>query len=970
MNLKFLPTILLLCVYSIISAQSEAAVWYFGENAGVDFNSGFPEALINGQLSTSEGCATISDENGALLFYTDGSKVWNRNHIIIPNGTGLKGNPSSSQSAVIVPNPANLNQYYIFTVQAISHRGGLFYSILDMTLDGGNGAIMSSQKNINLLQYSAEKIAAIEDHDNGYWILSYAGFAGDESRYDTFHAFKINDLGIDASITSTFSGCSTTDGRGYLKISADGTKVAICNQNQRQVCLYNFDTSTGVLEGELTLDTVKSPYSAEFSPSSEKMYVSTGGLFISDNAGLYQFDLTSSDIEGSRVKIHGERSKRGALQLGIDGKIYYARPGKTYLGVINDPENTGLTCNYNNEGVNLNGRKCKQGLPPFIQSYLLAGINANDSCVGETVEFSLDSSVAIDSVLWDFGDGNTSTLETPNHVYNTSGTYIVTAEVNSGSSTRRLNKEITVIEVAMASSVSNFYACDDSTMTGTQLFDLELKNEEVLGSLSSDIYSVSYFLNMQDVESHESMLPLIYRNTTNNQEIIAKLYNSNSINCYDTARFQLVVEQPAIAHEVADTIVCDDETNDGTQLINLSQFTTQILNTQQASNYNVTYHLTETNAINGAEALPESFQILNSPLLIYARIENKNLHDCYDTTSFEIVLSNYMTINNPDDMYLCDDESNDSVETFDLTLNDNQIISGLSGTYNITYYESEYEAETGTNAIVKLYNNTENNQEIFFRVEATDKLNCYSIGTFSLVVLEYEELQIEEMSYKCDNEPITLVADEGYDEYLWSNGETTREIIVDEIGMYEVTVTKYHATSVDTYCNYSKLIEVVESQVPTITNVEVKDWSIDNNGIIVIVEGNGDYEYSLDDFDYQDSNVFDGLKIGEYLIYIRDKNGCGKISDSFYALFYPKFFTPNGDGYHDYWQLYFSENEPDVEVSIFNRYGKLIVKLDSESKGWDGTLNGTKLPTSDYWFVVNRPIKNEQYKGHFTLKRK
>jgi len=887
----------------------------------------------------------------------------------MPNGTELKGNSSSSQSAVILPNPANLNQYYIFTVQAISHRGGLHYSILDMSLNAGRGDIMPAHKNINLLEHSAEKIAAVEDGIGGYWVLSYAGVLGNESRYDTFHAFRINSSGINPSIKSTFSDCGTVDGRGYLKISANASKVVLCNQNLRHVCLHDFDVSTGILTGQTSLDTTFSPYSAEFSPSSEKLYISTGGLFASNDSTLYQFDLTSSDIQNSRTVVFNERSKRGALQLGIDGKIYYARPERTFIGVINNPESNGLDSNYVNEGVGLNGMKCKQGLPPFVQSYLVAGINANNACEGELVEFSLNSSVVLDAVTWDFGDGTTSSMENPYHTYNAPGTYTVTAIITIGTSTRSLNREVQIIDTPTASPVSNYYTCDGDSIDGTELFNLELKNEEVLGELSSEAYNVSYFLNMDDVIAHQNALPYNYSNAASNQEIIAKLYNPNNIDCYDTANFQLIVERPSVAYNVENKIICDDASNDGREIIDLSRFTPYVLHTQSASSYNVTYHLTQQEANDGEGVLPENYELYNDTQVIFARIENNGLSLCYDTTSFELSISDYMPVNQADNIYLCDDASNNGTEAFDLTLQDDAIAAGFDGSYVISYFELEEEAEINSNPIEGLYNNIENRQEIFFRIENTENLNCYRTGAFFIEVLEYETLEIDSVWYKCENSPVVLSADGGYDDYLWSTGQTTREITVYTEGTYEVTVTKYHPTTPETSCEYSKTVEVIASQEPTIVNIEVEDWSENNNGFTVTVEGNGDYEYSLNDIDYQDSNVFEGLRTGDYTVFVREKKGCGEVSKTVYALFHPKFFTPNGDGYHDYWQLYFSEQESDIEVTIYDRYGKLIKKIDPRSKGWDGTLNGLPLPTSDYWFVVNRPSINKQYKGHFTLKR-
>tara|TARA_B110000858_G_C17785847_1_gene467253 strand:- start:1544 stop:1972 length:429 start_codon:yes stop_codon:yes gene_type:complete len=130
-----------LCLPFLGLAQKEGNIWYFGENAGLDFNNGSPVALTDGMLNTSEGCASICDANGNLLFYTDGMLVYNKNHGIMPNGTGLLGHSSSTQSAIIVKKPMSNNLYYIFTVDDIfnTNGGAVTYSIVDMSLDGGLG---------------------------------------------------------------------------------------------------------------------------------------------------------------------------------------------------------------------------------------------------------------------------------------------------------------------------------------------------------------------------------------------------------------------------------------------------------------------------------------------------------------------------------------------------------------------------------------------------------------------------------------------------------------------------------------------------------------------------------------------------------------------------------------------------------------------------------------------------------------
>ena len=138
----------------------------------------------------------------------------------------------------------------------------------------------------------------------------------------------------------------------------------------------------------------------------------------------------------------------------------------------------------------------------------------------------------------------------------------------------------------------------------------------------------------------------------------------------------------------------------------------------------------------------------------------------------------------------------------------------------------------------------------------------------------------------------------------------------------------------------------------------------------VIITGNGNYQYSIDGENYKDSNVFYEVQLGELIVYVYDLNGCGiaKMKDS--VLGVPKFFTPNGDGYNDYWNVKGFDEKfgKQTTISIFDRYGKLVKQISSSSDGWDGTFNGEKMPTSDYWFSISLQDGRIK-KGHFSLKR-
>jgi len=213
-------TLFFLLFFNQANAQDEANIWYFGYNAGIDFNSGAPVALTDGQLSTYEGCVTISNAAGELLFYTDGIKVWDKNHTIMPNGFDLLGNSSSTQSGIIVPNPANPNIYYVFTVDELCYPNGLRFSEVDLSLNGGTGDV-TSNKNIPLHTPSTEKITAIK-HANGidFWVITHDWNSND------FLSFKVTAAGVNlvpvvSSVGNQHNG-STNHAIGYLKASVMG----------------------------------------------------------------------------------------------------------------------------------------------------------------------------------------------------------------------------------------------------------------------------------------------------------------------------------------------------------------------------------------------------------------------------------------------------------------------------------------------------------------------------------------------------------------------------------------------------------------------------------------------------------------------------------------------------------------------------------------------------------------------------
>jgi gliding motility-associated-like protein len=322
--------------------------------------------------------------------------------------------------------------------------------------------------------------------------------------------------------------------------------------------------------------------------------------------------------------------------------------------------------------------------------------------------------------------------------------------------------------------------------------------------------------------------------------------------------------------------------------------------------------------------------------------------------------------NQPDDMVICAEPGSDDTAEFHLTDQNDAILGPLFGAmYTITYHATQADAESGLNPLPEYYTNIYNGQVIYVRLKHNEIDICHSTTSFRLFVGEYQQPHIDSKGTVCDGIALELTAEDGYSSYLWSTGETTQTIYVTEPGLYTVIVEKNYGTG---KCDGFAEIEIFASEQPEITSIDTKDWTRDENSITVHIKGEGRYEYSIDGFNYQESNVFEDLETGVYQVFVRDLNGCGMDIEEVVLLHYPNYFTPNGDGVHDKWYIKYAIKEPNLKVQIYDRYGKMITAFGATSDGWDGTFNGLSLPSTDYWFVVTRQDGRE-YRGHFAMVR-
>lgn len=392
--LACLPLMVLLLWQERAVCQGENDKWFFGGQAGLDFTPGAPVALAGGQLTNYEGCSSISDNAGNLLFYTNGITVWDRNHNVMPNGTGLLGHNSSSQSALIVAAPGSPSLYYVFTVDQLAGPNGLRFSVIDMTLQSGNGDVTAT-KNVPLHPSTSEKITAIQRCDGNVWIISH------EWNSDRFFSDLLTPSGITTFVNSN-AGTVHTGGIqanwnsvGYLKASQQGNRLALAVRDMELFEVFDFDISTGVISNAISLinSSWNVVYGVEFSPDGTKLY---GSEILGKR--IWQFDLTSGTAAGilaSAVVVGVDNLYPGALQLGPDGKIYAARTisssvSMDSIAVINNPDLPGAACGYVKNGVYLGSGGCLAGLPNCVvrlsPAPLAMSVSPNVTiCAGDTV---------------------------------------------------------------------------------------------------------------------------------------------------------------------------------------------------------------------------------------------------------------------------------------------------------------------------------------------------------------------------------------------------------------------------------------------------------------------------------------------------------------------------------------------------------------------------------------------------------
>ncbi|MFN3850585.1 MAG: gliding motility-associated C-terminal domain-containing protein [Spirosomataceae bacterium] len=393
--MKFLSKLLILLPllsYSQVRYDKRGDNWYFGENAGFNFNSG---ALTNGQTNQNQGgTSTISDDNGNLQFYFDGNTIWNKFHRIVPGANNLGIIANGFEKTYIVPKPEDENLFYFFKfIYQIGSSNQLVYSILDKRLNAGEGGLIETNKiltdkvinSIEIIRHCNQKF---------FWLLTH--------EYDSnrFKSFLLDNNGISSSSVNTEIG--TKNGGIYnsykigsqISASLDGSRIALAqpnpSANNPNLEIFGFDNQTGKVKSQIqTFYISQNPSSnvlgVEFSPNGSLIYLSRFYRILNGTVSddyfsqLYQFKISdgSSKLIGDRFYQITTGNPFGNthlyicdLQLGPDNKIYVSLNAETSLSIIQNPDNEGLSCNFQKNAVSLNGKKAGYYLSKTIPAKL------------------------------------------------------------------------------------------------------------------------------------------------------------------------------------------------------------------------------------------------------------------------------------------------------------------------------------------------------------------------------------------------------------------------------------------------------------------------------------------------------------------------------------------------------------------------------------------------------------------------
>ncbi|WP_343745583.1 gliding motility-associated C-terminal domain-containing protein [Chitinophaga sp.] len=979
MSVRFICCITLIiwviCQPLTSNAQKEGNIWYFGDYAGLDFNTLPPKLLLDGKLKTREGVATVSDANGKLLFYTEGTKVWDASHNVMPNGYGLQGNYTASQSAIAVPFPGHPGQYYVFTS---AEGSGMRSSLVNMSLNNGLGDIVAASKNISLIpnNLSTEKVMATKHCNNtDFWVISHS--KGNNS----FYVWPLTATGIGTPTIYNVGLPIADDGGwetiGCLKVSPDGQWLTHVKGNTSTSTtstteIFRFNNQTGAITGPVAaLDNLNQGYGMEYAPGGKLIYVTA-----TNGRDLFQFDLTATNINASRVLIsHSPTINYGSLQLAPDGQIYVAGEAgydiaANAISIIHNPDVPGLACNFQESALSVRPSGAKLGLPTLMSNYVYDAnsFTVKDTCLNAVTQFTPNSTANITTINWDFGDGQTSTATQPTHTYALAGSYTVTLKTTGPCHNNTVSRVVHIVKPDLHSEAislcnNNAYTLPDGRIIKTAgIYTSNLKNKAGCDSIITTTVTINQPYAV-DVD------------TSVCQNTVFKLPDGRlvSISGDYTSKFSTVYGCDSLIHthltvlpalQTAETqILCNGKSYtlpDG-RVVNTAGIYTSLLR-----------------AVGGCDSIITTTILTN-------QIYNTNV-DTGMCKNASIILPDGRTVTLPGDYTstLLSQHGCDSIIHTHVVYYPDYQISKEAGICKGDSYLLPDGRSTKVAGVYTSHLQTTRRCDSIITTTLTvwdtyavteDKIHCpgtpYRLPDNKTVTQAGTYTSQLRSVHGCDSIITTVLTDAPvyrfYDTQEICKGASVRlqdGTMVTQAGDYTVRYT--------TWLGCDSLFHTkVKVMYPPMINLGADTCLFDNKPI-VFSPGAG-----FDSYLWQDGSTrptFTAHQPGRYEVTVKNKCGSGTsrvtVTECSPELFLPNAFSPNGDGKNDIFRIVNYHGQQLVEFSIYNRWGECIFLTTDPKRGWDGTFHGQLQPVGAYVYHVryrNMLGQEKLLKGTVTL---
>ena len=906
--MKIKSFILIALIHFSLFSQREADHWYFGKKAGFHFNTGKLDVLNDSKMNTPAGCSSISDIYGRLLFYTDGNTVWNKNHQKLENGEGLAGEITNSQTSIIIPKPNSTTNFYIFTTRQSKQTSPLLFP-----------GIYLSEVEIST-KYPLGKL-----------ILKNKRLENSTSQKITaVHHKNGKDVWVITHGSRSFQG---TDNVFFsFKVTEFGVDIAI----------------------KTTLDTIEKTFLGEMkaSPDGSKVAVTAG-----ENIIIYNFDNESGKLSKFRSFFLLTSFTEGYSSYGLTFSpnskyIYY--PSYRY-----SKRNTYKIMQVEIDKLNHEGEYLGEAVftEPPLRSEAAIQLASDGKIYVAQIEkkrlFDKDGKYIGNEII---PVKNIGVINEPDKFGAEADFQQDILDLEKGASLRGLPNFI-------QSYFRNRIITENKCVS--EAFQFNLDAYQTITSANWDFGDGNSQTGLET--SHKYAIPGNYIVTCNVQ------INGNTIPFYKEVK---VFPLPDVIPN-QELIQCDVN-NDGIDFFDLNDITDKI--TTNASDKSFIFFRNIIDAQNNLKKIgnPEAFKNESVRQEIFVRIVSDK--GCTNITSF-FIESKFVSLGNILPIYACDnsDISMPSLKgNFNLNFKKEAIRTkfNLSISDSIRFYPSLKEAQTTSSLINN--NFTSPSTTIFVRVDTP--LGCGGIEPLELIVNNKPKINIQDSYTICItpslHNAIILDGNASNDKYEWRNSlgkiiSTNQNFTLNTIGKYSLTVYK---TENNLECSNYKEFTVNNPNPADFSEITV-DTETENNTIYVRLNGNSNYEFSLDNktfFGDGTEHKFNNVVAGLRTIYVRDKNNCEQsISSKASVIGFKKYFTPNGDGEHDFWIPKNIENFPNILIDIFDRYGRKVYKLKDDARGWSGFYEKNELPTGDYWYVIklNGEADKREFIGHFTLYR-